>query len=69
MNNNELQLILNKLRWHDHKNHLELLKEFYYYNKFYLSEQMIDCIADAIECLEAVQSIKEHDISTQEGEL
>lgn len=28
------------------------------YNKYYLTEQMKDCILDAIECLKAIDEIK-----------
>lgn len=58
---NEIQDILDKLRWKDvgsQKSHAELLSEFYYYNKYYLTEQMKDCILDAIECLNAIHEIQ-----------
>ena len=40
------------LRWNEHSGHRELLAEFYYFNKYYLTEQMKDAILDAIECLD-----------------
>lgn len=58
---NEVQDVLNKLRWQQEDSqhhHMELLDEFYIYNKYYLTEQMKDCILDAIECLKAIDEIK-----------
>ena len=49
---------LAKLRWKDHESHIELLKEFYYYNKYIWTEQLKDTILDAIDCLEYVQKEK-----------
>ena len=49
---------LAKLRWQDHESHIELLKEFYYYNKYIWTEQLKDTILDAIDCLEYVQKEK-----------
>lgn len=47
------------LRWSSHKRHCELLKEFYFHNKYYLTEQMKDTILDAIDCLNAVEKLTE----------
>ena len=45
---------MKKLSWDKHKNHKELLAEFYHYNKFLISEQLKDALLDAIECMEYV---------------
>lgn len=41
-----------KLSWNTHKNHYELIKEFYALNKYLISEQLKDALLDAIECME-----------------
>ena len=43
---------MKKLSWENHENHYELLKEFYYLNKYLISEQLRDALSDAIECME-----------------
>lgn len=43
-----------KLRFTNHKNHRDILKEYYYHNKYILTEQMKDTLLDAIECMEYV---------------
>ena len=40
------------LRWDNHKDHWELLKEFYYLNKYLITEQLKDALLDAMECME-----------------
>lgn len=40
------------LRWSSHKSHYEILKEFYYLNKYLITEQFKDTLLDAIECME-----------------
>lgn len=47
------------LRWSSHKRHRELLEEFYFHNKYYLTEQMKDTILDAIDCLNAIEKLTE----------
>ena len=49
-----------RLSWCNHKNHYELLKEFYALNKYLISEQFKDTLLDAIECMEYTM--------TEEGE-
>lgn len=43
---------MSKLSWKNHKNHYEILKEFYSLNKYLISEQLKDTLLDAIECME-----------------
>ena len=43
---------MRKLSWESHKNHYELIKEFYALNKYLISEQLKDALLDAIECME-----------------
>lgn len=43
---------MSKLSWKNHKNHYEILKEFYALNKYLISEQFKDTLLDAIECME-----------------
>ena len=43
-----------KLRFTNHKNHRDILKEYYYHNKYILTEQMKDTLLDAIECVEYI---------------
>lgn len=45
---------MSKLQYEKHNNHLDILKEFYYYNKYILTEQMKDTLLDAINCMEYV---------------
>ena len=45
---------MNKLSYDNHENHCELLKEFYYLNKYLITEQLKDTFLDAIECMEYV---------------
>lgn len=47
-----------KLRWVKHDIHIDILKEFYYLNKYYMTEQLKDSIADAIECLKYIEDNK-----------
>lgn len=47
-----------KLRWKSHVNHSNLLAEFYYYNKYILTEQMKDALLDAVECMDYVEEMK-----------
>ncbi len=49
-----------RLSWCNHKNHYEILKEFYALNKYLISEQLKDTLLDAIECMEYTM--------TEEGE-
>ena len=49
-----------KLSWCYHKNHYEILKEFYALNKYLITEQLKDTLLDAIECMEYTM--------TEEGE-
>lgn len=44
----------NNLYWQKHDSHLDILKEFYYHNKYILTEQMKDTLLDAINCMEYV---------------
>lgn len=46
------------LRWKSHDSHIDILKEFYYFNKYYMTEQLKDSILDAIECLEYIEKHK-----------
>lgn len=46
------------LRWDSHKDHWELLKEFYYLNKYLITEQLKDALIDAMECMEYTMSDK-----------
>lgn len=46
------------LRWDSHKNHWELLKEFYYLNKYLITEQLKDALLDAMECMEYTMNEK-----------
>lgn len=48
------------LRWNSHKGHWELLKEFYYFNKYLITEQLKDALLDVIDCMEYTM--------TEEGE-
>lgn len=43
---------MNKLHWNSHRGHWELLKEFYYANKYIITEQLKDTLLDAIDCME-----------------
>lgn len=43
-----------KLRFNNHKHHRDMIKEFYSYNKYILTEQMKDTLLDAIECMDYV---------------
>lgn len=36
------------------KNHLDILKEFYHFNKYYLEEPMKDTLLNAIDCMKYV---------------
>lgn len=47
------------MRYKNHSNHIDILKEFYYANKYILTEQMKDTLIDAIECMEYIESDKE----------
>ena len=49
-----------KLSWCNHKNHYEILKEFYAVKEYLMSEQLKDSLLDAIECMEYTM--------TEEGE-
>lgn len=49
-----------KLRWDSHRSHWELLKEFYYANKYIITEQLKDALLDALDCMEYTM--------TEEGE-
>lgn len=42
---------MRKLRWENHKYHIELLREYYALNKYCWTEQLKDAILDAIDCL------------------
>lgn len=46
------------LRWESHKGHWELLKEFYYFNKYFITEQLKDALLDAMECMEYTMNEK-----------
>ena len=46
------------MRYKNHSNHIDILKEFYYANKYILTEQMKDTLIDAIECMEYIESNK-----------
>ena len=52
------------MRFKDHSNHIDILKGFYYANKYILTEQMKDTILDAIECMEHVERNKEDNSNT-----
>lgn len=43
-----------KLSFNNHKHHRDMIKEFYYHNKYILTEQMKDTLLDAIECMNYV---------------
>lgn len=45
---------MKELLYSKHNNHLNILKEFYHYNKYILTEQMKDTLLDAINCMEYV---------------
>lgn len=46
-----------ELRWKTHSHHINMLREFYYYNKYILTEQMKDSLLDAINCLEYIENM------------
>lgn len=54
------------LRWESHKGHWELLKEFYYLNKYLITEQFKDALLDAMECMEYTM-IEEGESYKEEG--
>lgn len=49
------------LSWNSHKNHYEILKEFYTLNKYLISEQLKDTLLDAIECMEYTMTAEGED--------
>ena len=49
---------MGSLRWKSHDYHIDILKEFYNLNKYYMTEQLKDSILDAIECLEYIEKHK-----------
>lgn len=55
-----------KLSWQDHEHHKDMLKEFYYYNKYIMTEQMKDSLLDAIECMNYIQNNINSEISDEE---
>ena len=46
------------LRWDSHKDHWETVKEFYYLNKYLITEQLKDALLDAIDCMEYTMTEK-----------
>lgn len=47
-----------KLRWKEHEHNINMLKEFYHYNKYIMTEQMKDALLDAINCMEYLEQTK-----------
>ena len=43
-----------KLSWKMHDSHRDILKEFYWLNKYLITEQFKDTLLDAIECMNYV---------------
>ena len=43
-----------KLSWEKHDSHRDILKEFYWLNKYLITEQFKDTLLDAIECMNYV---------------
>lgn len=59
-----------KLRFTNHKNHRDILKEYYYHNKYILTEQMKDTLLDAIECMEyVIEKEQEEEEFNNESEI
>ena len=45
---------MNKLKFENHENHKDIIKEFYALNKYLITEQFKDSLLDAVDCMEEI---------------
>lgn len=54
--------VCEKTSWDVHTHHIELLKEFYHFNKYIMTEPMKDSLMDAIECMRLVRRLQGREV-------